>query len=56
MDNTPPKLVILDERHRLALGKLARPGDKMFLATVDEDGTIILVPAVAVSASEVKAS
>jgi hypothetical protein len=38
------KLVELDPRRRVALGKVARPQDKLFLATVEPDGVIVLTP------------
>jgi hypothetical protein len=39
-----PRLVELDPRRRVALGKVARPQDKLFLATVEPDGVITLTP------------
>jgi hypothetical protein len=44
-DSEPkPRLVELDPRRRVALGKVARPQDKLFLASVEPDGVIILTP------------
>ncbi len=40
-----PRLVKLDPRRRVALGKVARPGDNLFLVAVDDDGVITLTPA-----------
>lgn len=37
-------LVELDPRRRVALGKVARPQDKRFLATIDRNGVITLTP------------
>lgn len=46
-------LVELDGRGRVALGKLARGNDR-YLAEVEADGTIVLIPAVVLSEAELK--
>ncbi|MHB8452593.1 MAG: hypothetical protein ACYDAQ_19375 [Mycobacteriales bacterium] len=42
----------LDDRRRAPLAKIARPGDRTFLAEVLPNGKIILTPAVTVSKSQ----
>jgi hypothetical protein len=42
----------LDERRRTSLGKIGR--HRRYLATVEEDGTIVLAPAVVMSEAEAK--
>jgi hypothetical protein len=42
------RLVELDNRRRVALGKVARPQDTRYFATLEADGVIILTPAVVV--------
>lgn len=46
-------LVELDSRGRVAIGKLAG-GTERFLAEVENDGTIVLTPAVVLSEAELK--
>jgi hypothetical protein len=42
----------VDSRGRVSLGRLAQPGHRRYLAHVEADGTIVLTPAVVVSALE----
>lgn len=42
----------LDDRRRAPLAKIARSGDRTFLAEVLPDGKIILTPAVTISKSQ----
>jgi hypothetical protein len=44
----------LDSRRRAPLARLARDRDTQFLASVDEDGTIHLTPAVVLPAYEAR--
>ena len=46
-------LVELDSRRRVALGKLGRAEHTRYLAEDQADGTIILTPAVVMTANEV---
>ncbi len=47
-------LVELDERRRLSLGKVGKPEHRRYLAHEEPDGTIVLVPAVVMSESQVR--
>lgn len=44
----------LDGRRRVSLGRLGRPEHRRYLATEEPDGTIVLTPAVVMSALEAK--
>lgn len=46
-----PQLLDVDERGRVALGKVGRKA-RRYLATADDDGTITLVPAVVMTARQ----
>ncbi|MGH9066136.1 MAG: hypothetical protein ACRD0J_01225 [Acidimicrobiales bacterium] len=45
-------LVEVDNRRRVPLGKLGRPGDRRYLATVDDHGRILLEPALVMTEAE----
>jgi hypothetical protein len=46
------KEVVLDERRRTSLAKVGRKQDQRYLAESFDDGTIVLTPAVTISAVE----
>lgn len=45
-------LVELDSRRRITLGRLGNPEHERYLVTEEPDGTLILTPAVVMSAHE----
>ncbi|MBU1225798.1 MAG: hypothetical protein KJ698_01120 [Actinobacteria bacterium] len=45
-------LVELDQRRRVSLGKIGHEGHRRYLASVESDGTIVLTPAVVMTALE----
>lgn len=47
-------VIDVDSRGRVSLGKLLREGTERYLAHVEPDGTVILQPAVVMSAAEAK--
>lgn len=47
-----PLLLELDSRRRLSLGSIAR--HSRYLAEVEDDGTIVLTPAVVITEAEVR--
>lgn len=47
---TTPKIVEVDQRGRLSVGKLVDPGQ--FVATVGSDGSLLLEPAIVTTALE----
>ena len=48
-----PQLVELDARRRVALGRLGNPEHDRYLVTEHADGTLMLTPAVVMTAYEV---
>ena len=48
------QIVEVDSRRRVSLGKIGRSDHTRYLARVEADGTIVLTPAVVVSALEAK--
>ena len=54
--STPRKehLVEVDDRRRIALGKIGRPQDTRYLATAHPDGTIVLRPAVVMTEAQLR--
>jgi hypothetical protein len=44
--------VVLDERRRTSLAKVGRKGDARYLVEEFPDGTLVLTPAVTISAAE----
>ena len=49
------QIVEVDSRGRISLGRLGRSETQRYLARVEDDGTIVLQPAVVVSAFEARA-
>ena len=47
-----PHLVELDGRRRVALGRLGKPEHTRYLVTEHPDGTLLLTPAVVMTANE----
>lgn len=47
-------LLEVDDRRRVTLGKLGKPEHRRYLAAEEPDGTIILSPAVVMSALEAR--
>ena len=45
-------LIELDSRRRVALGRLGRPEHSRYLVTEEPDGTLVLTPAVVMTAHE----
>jgi hypothetical protein len=48
------ELIELDDRRRVALGKVGKPEHRRYLAETHPDGTIILKPAVVVTEAQVR--
>jgi hypothetical protein len=48
------QIIEVDSRGRISLGKLGRPDTQRYLARVEDDGTIVLQPAVVISAFEAR--
>jgi hypothetical protein len=48
------QIVEVDSRRRISLGRIGRSEHTRYLAHVEDDGTIVLTPAVVVSAVEAK--
>ncbi len=48
------QIVEVDSRRRISLGRLGRAEHTRYLAQVEDDGTIVLTPAVVVSALEAR--
>ena len=46
---TSPQLVELDQRRRVALGRIGKPEHTRYLVTQETDGTLIFTPAVVVT-------
>ena len=46
------QLVELDSRRRVSLGRLGRPEHRRYLVTEEPDGTLVLTPAVVMTAHE----
>lgn len=46
------QLVELDSRRRISLGRLGRPEHRRYLVTEEPDGTLVLTPAVVMTAHE----
>lgn len=46
------QLVELDSRRRISLGRLGRPEHHRYLVTEEPDGTLVLTPAVVMTAHE----
>lgn len=49
-EHTEPRLMTLDGRGRISLGELAR--HERYLVNVEQDGTIVLTPAVVMSVAQ----
>jgi hypothetical protein len=47
-------IIELDDRRRVALGKVGRPQDRRYLVTQHPDGTLVLEPAVVMSETEAR--
>ncbi len=47
-------LVELDDRRRVSLGRIGRPEHRRYLATEEQDGTIVLRPAVVMTELEAR--
>jgi hypothetical protein len=47
-------LIELDDRRRASLGRLGRPEHRRYLGHEEEDGTIVLVPAVVIPESQAR--
>ena len=45
-------LIELDERRRASFGRIGRPEHRRYLAHEEEDGTVVLVPAVVMPESQ----
>jgi hypothetical protein len=55
MEGQRAKEIVLDERRRASLAKVGRKGDRRYLVEEFEDGTLVLTPAVTISAVELAA-
>jgi hypothetical protein len=53
-DDNMLTVVDVDSRGRVSLGRLRQEGTERYLAHVEHDGTIILQPAVVMSAAEAR--
>lgn len=51
---TTDQIVEVDSRGRISLGRLASSESQRYLAHVEDDGTIVLQPAVVISAFEAR--
>jgi len=49
------KELLLDDRRRANLAKVGRPADRRYLVDEFDDGTVVLRPAVTISAAELAA-
>ena len=47
-------LIGLDDRRRASFGRIGRPEHRRYLAHEEEDGTLVLVPAVVMPESEAR--
>ena len=47
-------LIELDDRRRASFGRIGRPEHRRYLAHEEEDGTLVLVPAVVMPESEAR--
>ncbi len=47
-------LIELDERRRASFGRIGRPEHRRYLAHEEEDGTVVLVPAVVMPESQAR--
>jgi hypothetical protein len=47
-------LVEVDDRRRVALGKIGRPQDTRYLVTAHADGTIVLRPAIVMTEAQLR--
>ena len=54
VDGMSDRLVELDDRRRVSLGKIGRPEHTRYIVEEEPDGTLVLTPAVVMSELEAK--